>query len=59
MKLPTVKVVEVHYWAIVLTDKFSPEGEEYPTRHATKTEAEAHAQRLVDKQLAAREDHDE
>lgn len=55
MKLPTVQVVEVHYWAVLIKDEYRPDGEEYPERYCTKPEAYKKAQRLVDKQLAAPE----
>jgi len=52
--LPTVEVVEVHYWAVLMRDKDRPDGEEYPTRYATQQEAEAKAQRFVDRGLASK-----
>ena len=46
MTLPSVWVEEVHYWVVMV------DGEEYPTRHTTQADADKHAQRFVDKQLA-------
>lgn len=55
MELPECKVIEVHYWAVLIKDKFHPDGEEWPTRFKTKEEAfktkeeaEAKLQRLRD-----------
>ena len=50
--LPTVEVVERHYWAVLIRDEFRPHGEEFPVEYKTKEEAEKHVQRFVDKRLA-------
>jgi hypothetical protein len=55
MKLPTLKVVERHYWTFVIKDQFRPEGEEYPAQYETKAEAEDHVERMIKKRLGTRE----
>ena len=50
-ELPTMEVVEIHYWAVLIKDQFRPKGEEWPTRYNTKEEAEAKLQRFRDLNL--------
>lgn len=57
--LPTVEVVERHYWAVLIRDEFRPHGEEFPMEHTTKEAAEEHVQKFVDKKLATRYPHTE
>lgn len=55
MKLPTVEVVEMHYWAVLIRDEFRPDGEEWPNQFKTKEEAQAKADRLIAVQIATPE----
>jgi len=54
MKLPTVEVVEVHYWAVLMRDEHRPDGEEYPIRYPSRLEADAKCHHFVNIQLATR-----